>query len=228
MAIKILPLGDWASERAIARFEQEMKAIGQLDHPHIVRALDAREVEGTRFLVLEYIDGVDLSRLVRRRGPLPVAEACDLVRQAAVGLQYAHQHGLIHRDVKPSNLIVDQEGQLKILDLGLALLRPTERSGDEMTHTGQTMGTAEYMAPEQASDAHSVDVRADVYGLGCTLHYLLVGRAPYTGQTAFQILTAHHESPIPSLRAERSDVPEKLDRVFRRWWPRHLLSATRR
>lgn len=216
VALKVLPVGGLGSEEAIARFEREMKAVGQLDHPHIVRALDAREVGGTRFLVLEYIDGEDLSRLVRRRGPLTVAEACRLVRQAAVGLQYAHEHKLIHRDVKPSNLMIDRQGQLKILDLGLARFRPAEPAGEEMTRSGETMGTIEYMAPEQASDTHSVDVRADIYGLGCTLHYLLIGRAPYAGETAYQTLKAHHESPIPSLRAERSDVPEKLDRVFQK------------
>jgi len=216
VALKVLPAGGLGSEGAIARFEREMKAVGRLDHPHIVRALDAREVEGTRFLVLEYIEGEDLSRLVRRQGPLPVVEACQLVHQAAVGLQYAHEHELIHRDVKPSNLIVDEQGQLKILDLGLARFRPAEPTGEEMTRSGQTMGTVEYMAPEQASDTHSVDARADVYGLGCTLYYLLAGRAPYAGESAYQIIKAHHESPIPSLRAERSDVPEKLDRLFQK------------
>jgi formylglycine-generating enzyme required for sulfatase activity len=216
VALKVLPTAGSGSEQAIARFEREMKAVAGLDHPHIVRALDAREVEGTRFLVLEYIDGADLSRLVRSRGPLPVVEACRLVLQAAVGLQYAHEHELIHRDVKPSNLIVDQQGRLKILDLGLARFRPAEPTDDEMTRSGQTMGTAEYMAPEQASDTHAVDARADVYGLGCALYYLLVGHAPYPGETAYQIIKAHHESPIPSLRAERPDVPERLDRVFQR------------
>lgn len=216
VALKVLPADRSANETAVARFEQEMMALGPLDHPHIVRALDAREVAGTRFLVMEYIDGVDLSRLVRRRGPLPVAEACELLRQAAVGLQYAHEHELIHRDVKPSNLIVDRQGQLKILDLGLARFRPTESSDDETTRTGRFMGTVEYMAPEQAADTRSVDVRADVYSLGCTLHYLLVGRAPYLGETTYQILRAHHEGPIPSLREERDDVPERLDCLFRK------------
>ncbi len=216
VTLKVLPTGVSESAIAIARFEREMKAVAQLDHPNIVRALDAREVEGKRFLVLEYVDGADLSRLVRRQAPLPVADACRLLRQAAVGLRYAHEHGLIHRDVKPSNLIVDGQGQLKVLDQGLARFRPAEPSGEEMTGSGQTMATAEYMAPEQASDPHSVDVRADVYGLGCTLHYMLIGRAPYGGETAYQILTAHHESPIPSLRAERTDVPETLDHLFQK------------
>jgi serine/threonine protein kinase len=215
VALKLLPAGSLKSERAIVRFEREIQVVGQLDHPHIVRALDAREVDGTRLLVLEYIDGDDLSRLVHRNGPLPVAEACEVVRQAAVGLQHAHQHGVIHRDVKPSNLMVDQQGQVKILDLGLARFRSDESSGD-MTRDGQMMGTPGYMSPEQASDTHSVDIRTDIYGLGCTLYYLLVGRAPYPGETAYQILRAHEVSAIPSLRDERDDVPEALDRVFQK------------
>jgi serine/threonine protein kinase len=215
VALKLLPAGSLKSERAIVRFEREIQVVGQLDHPHIVRALDAREVDGTRLLVLEYIDGDDLSRLVHRNGPLPVAEACEVVRQAAVGLQYAHQHQVIHRDIKPSNLMVDQQGQVKILDLGLARFRSAESSGD-MTRDGQMMGTPGYMSPEQASDTHSVDIRTDIYGLGCTLYYLLVGRAPYPGETAYQILRAHEVTPIPSLRDERDDVPEALDRVFQK------------
>jgi serine/threonine protein kinase len=216
VALKLLPAGSFKSERAIVRFEREMQVVGQLDHPHIVRALDARVVEGTRVLVLEYIDGDDLSRLVRRYGPLPVAEACEVVRQAAAGLQYAHRHQVIHRDIKPSNLMVDHQGQVKILDLGLARFRSAEPRGDELTCVGQMMGTPEYMSPEQASDTRSVDLRTDVYGLGCTLYYLLVGRAPYSGNTPYQILRAHEVGPIPSLRDERDDVPEALDRVFRK------------
>ena len=216
VVLKVLSAGRSANKRAVAQFEQEVMALAWLDHPHIVRALDAREVAGTRFLVMEHVDGIDLSRLVRCRGPLPVAEACELLRQAAVGLQYAHQHGLIHRDVKPSNMIVDQKGQLKILDLGLARFRPAESNGDETTRTGQFMGTVEYMAPEQAADSRSAGVRADVYGLGCALHYLLIGRAPYLGESTYEILLAHHENPIPSLRKERHDVPERLDRLFRK------------
>jgi formylglycine-generating enzyme required for sulfatase activity/serine/threonine protein kinase len=216
VAIKLLPANSLKNQRAIARFEREMQVVGQLAHPHIVRALDARVVAGTRVLVLEYIDGDDLSRLVRRRGPLPVAEACEIVRQAAVGLQYAHQHQVIHRDVKPSNLMVDQQGQVKILDLGLALSRSAEVSREQLTHVSQMMGTPEYMSPEQASDTHSVDLRTDIYGLGCTLYYLLIGRAPYSGETPYQILRAHEVSPIPSLRDERDDVPESLDRVFQK------------
>ena len=216
VALKVLPSDGRANERTYARFEREIKAVASLDHFHIVRALDAREIDGTFCLVLEYIDGIDLAKLVRQRGPLPVGEACQLICQAATGLQHAHEHDLIHRDVKPSNLMVDSQGQLKILDLGLARWRLDETGCGDVTRIGQTMGTAEYMAPEQASDSHSVDQCADIYGLGCTLHYLLTGRPPYPGNSEFRILTSHHQSPIPSLRATRQDVPKPLDQVFRR------------
>ncbi len=216
VALKVLPSDERANERTYARLEREMKAVGSLDHFHIVRALDAREIEGTCCLVLEYIDGIDLAKLVQQRGPLAVGEACRLICQAATGLQHAHEHGLIHRDVKPSNLMVDSHGQLKILDLGLARWRLEEKGGGDLTRIGQTMGTAEYMAPEQASDSHSVDQRADIYSLGCTLHYLLIGRPPYPGDSEFRILTSHHQSPIPSLLATRRDIPRCLDRVFQR------------
>ncbi len=129
VALKVLPKARVHHEGTVARFEREMEAVGRVNHPNIVQAHDAREIDGERFLVMEYVDGLDLDELVRRHGPLPIADACELIRQAAVGLQYAHEHGLVHRDIKPSNLMLSREGQVKILDLGLALLesRPAGR-----------------------------------------------------------------------------------------------------
>jgi len=213
VALKLLPRNRLDDDRAIARFRREMQALGRLDHPNIVRALDAREVEGTRFLVMEYVDGLDLSELVRRLGPLPVADACELVRQAALGLQYAHQHGLVHRDVKPSNLMLSCDGQVKVLDLGLARFRAEQPVGKEMTDTGQAVGTADYMAPEQVSDSRRVDIRADLYSLGCTLYKLLSGRAPFSGpkyKCSYDKMTAHVREPVPPIRDLRGDVPEEL------------------
>ena len=178
VALKVLARGRVEDGRAIARFEREMKAIGRLDHPQIVRADDAREIDGHPVLIMEYVEGLDLARLVNRVGRLRVAAACELARQAAVGLQYVHEHGLVHRDIKPSNLMLTPRGEVKILDLGLARLHRQRGGSDEMTGTGLTMGTADYMAPEQASDSHSVDIRADIYSLGCTLFKLLSGRRP--------------------------------------------------
>ena len=195
VAIKRLPSGRRGDRRAVGRFEKEMEAIGRLSHPNIVQAHDARDIDGTTVLVMEYVDGIDLGKLVRRLGPLGIPDACELVRQTALGLQYIHENGLVHRDIKPSNLMLTRRGQVKILDLGLALLQSDgaieeiEADGDApsrdtvsdraaMTRAGEAMGTTGYMAPEQALRPHEVDIRADIYSLGCTLVKLLVGREP--------------------------------------------------
>ncbi len=213
VALKVLPKQRMADQSAVARFEREMKAVGRLEHANIVRATDAGEAGGTPFLVMEYIDGWDLSELVRRLGPLPVAEACELVRQVAVGLQAAHEHGMVHRDVKPSNVMLTRGGEVKLLDLGLARFHLEPATGEEMTGTGQAMGTADYMAPEQTSDSRDVDIRADVYSLGCTLYRLLSGRAPFAGPNyrgAFEKMSAHVHEPVPPIGQFRDDVPPSL------------------
>src|SRR5688572_22053119 len=178
VAVKVLP-PDLMQADAVSRFQREMRAVGKLHHPNIVQAFDAGEHEGTHFLVMECVDGCDLHSLVKQRGPLSIADACEIVRQAAVGLQHAHQHGLVHRDIKPSNLMLSEEGQVKLLDLGLALIQGPTNQGGDLTMACQVMGTPDFVAPEQASDSHSVDIRADIYSLGCTLYYLLSGAPPY-------------------------------------------------
>jgi WD40 repeat protein/serine/threonine protein kinase len=218
VAIKVLPKDKIPDQRAVTRFEREMEAVGQLDHPNIVRAHDAREIDGVHFLVMEYVEGQDLSTVVQR-GPLAIADACEMIRQAAVGLQYAHENGLVHRDIKPSNLMLTAEGRVKILDLGLALLSSPENSGEELTSEGQPMGTADYMAPEQTTDSHSVDIRADIYSLGCTLYKLLAGRAPFHGakyKTVVQKMMAHLTETPPRVETLRSDVPAELAAIVHR------------
>ena len=219
VAIKVLPKDRMKSEQAIARFQHEMKAVGQLVHPHIVQATDAGEAGGVLFLVMEFIDGVDLSELVRRSGPLQIANACRLICEAAIGLEYAHQRGLIHRDVKPSNLMLSCEGRTKILDFGLALLTVEQPTGEERTPTGQIIGTADFMAPEQATDSHAVDVRADVYSLGCTLYKLLTGFAPFSNgkhRSSLSKMLAHVQEPVPSVKRCRGDVPDELAAILDR------------
>lgn len=219
VAIKVLAPGRTHDDKAIARFEREMEAVGRVDHPNIVRAMDAREIEGTRILVMEYVEGLDLGKLVDRLGKLGVPDACELIRQAALGLQAAYQHDLVHRDIKPSNLILTREGQVKILDLGLALFHEDEPVGKEMTGTGQAMGTADYIAPEQATDSHRVDIRADIYSLGCTLYKLLTGHAPFSGPAykgAMEKMVAHVTASIPPVRQFCLDVPEALAQVMDR------------
>jgi len=219
VALKILTSGRMEDEEAIARFEREMKALGRLDHPNIVQAHDAREIDGTLVLVTEYVDGMDLNELLRRTGPLSVADACKLIRQAAVGLQYAHEHGLVHRDVKPSNLMITRRGQVKLLDLGLARFQIGDTSGREVTAAGQAVGTPDYMAPEQIADTHTVDIRADIYALGCTLYKLLAGRPPFSGpnyKSAFDKQSGHMEHTPPPIERVRADTPDELVAVINR------------
>ncbi len=214
VALKVLPKERTSDAQARARFEREMKAVGRVSHPNIIQAHDARDIDGTTVLVMEYAEGLDLAEVVRRLGRLGVADACEIVHQAALGLEAVHENGLVHRDIKPSNLMLTAGltagppeksrtaadlrmaaiGQVKILDLGLARLGAEQPSSGELTSEGQAMGTADYMAPEQAFDSHTVDIRADIYSLGCTLYKLLAGHAPFSGPeygNAMQKMLAH-------------------------------------
>jgi hypothetical protein len=163
---------------------------------------------------MEYVEGITLAWLVKERGPLPIDEACAYVRQAALGLQHAHDRGLVHRDIKPDNLIRCSDGTVKILDFGLAAL--TAEGGGGLTEANVVMGTPEYMAPEQAEDSHSTDIRADLYSLGCTLYCLLTGKPPYPAPTPLLTILAHRDKPVPSLRRVRPDVPPGLAHVLER------------
>jgi tRNA A-37 threonylcarbamoyl transferase component Bud32 len=214
VALKVLSPKVTKSPEALRRFQREVKAAARLEHPNIVTAHDADEANGTHFLVMQYIDGTDLSSLVKKSGPLPVDQALDCILQAARGLQYAHEHGVIHRDIKPANLLLDRQGTVKILDMGLARLDTAGDQQDQLTGTGQIMGTVDYMAPEQAMDTKHVDARADVYSLGVTLWYLLTGRPLYAGETAVEKLMAHQTKPIPSLRSGCPAASPKLEAVF--------------
>jgi formylglycine-generating enzyme required for sulfatase activity/serine/threonine protein kinase/WD40 repeat protein len=221
VALKILPTQKVDSSQAIQRFQHEVKAAARLSHPNIVTAYDASECQGIHYLVMEYVDGQDLASLVKQHGPLSVPLAVECILQAAKGLDYAHKHGVIHRDIKPGNLLLDRDGTLKILDMGLAHITestgPDDATGSErLTSSGQVMGTCDYMAPEQAVDTRTADHRSDLYSLGCTLYRLLVGKPPYTGETMVQVLLAHREKPIPSLREAREDVPEELDAILQK------------
>jgi hypothetical protein len=198
VALKVLPVHTRHSGDAVERFLREMRAVGGLKHPNVVEAYDAGEQTGIVYLAMELVEGIDLDRLVRERGPLPVAEACALIQQAALGLQHLHERGLVHRDIKPSNLIRTADGTVKLLDLGLARWR-AEAAGD-LTGSRQGMGTPDYVAPEQVADAAAVDGRADLYGLGGTLFYLLTGRAPF----------AHREGIYAKMEAQRGEAPEDL------------------
>ncbi|MEM9586632.1 MAG: protein kinase [Planctomycetota bacterium] len=219
VAIKVLHPATARHAQSRRRFEREVQAAARLSHPNIVSAYDAREVDGSLFLVSEFVDGVDLAKRVRQSGPLPPATAVDYARQAARGLSYAHQQGIIHRDIKPGNLMLDQSGTVKVLDLGLARwtsdsIRPTDE--DTLTHSDQILGTASYMSPEQSRSPLTVDHRSDIYSLGCTLFCLLSGRAPFGGETVVDTLLAHASAPVPKLSkvTPSHPVPAELETLI--------------
>jgi serine/threonine-protein kinase len=195
------------------RFVREIQATAQLKHPNIVTALDANRFDGLFVLAMEYIDGSDLGKLVRKQGPLPVAKACEYIRQAALGLQHASERGLVHRDIKPANLLLTADGShVKVADLGLVRLG---RGAAEtpLTRTGTMIGTPEYLAPEQANDSRHVDIRADLYSLGCTFYYLLCGRPPFTGDNVVATIYHHLETPPPPIQSLRPEVSSEIAAV---------------
>ncbi len=216
VAIKLIHPEFAGNPAARERFQREVRAAARLAHPNIVTAHDAGESDGRPFLVMEHVAGEDLGERVRRLGPLPVAEAADAVRQAALGVQHAHDHGLVHRDLKPHNLVRTADGTVKVCDFGLAALIDDRGSSPGTTAPNAVMGTPDYMAPEQAENARAADGRAEVYALGCTLYHLLTGRAPFPESSVVLKLLAHRTAARPSVRRVRPEVPAALDAVLRR------------
>jgi serine/threonine-protein kinase len=210
VAIKVLPKDRVEDSSYLARFHREAQAAASLDHRNIVRAYDIDNVGDLHYIVMEYVEGRDLQQMVKDGGPMDYVAAADYIRQAAEGLAHAHQSGLIHRDVKPGNLLVDQKNVVKILDLGLARFIDEQKASLTVAFDENVLGTADYLAPEQALDSHRVDARADIYGLGCSLYFLLTGHPPFVGGTLAQRLMMHQKQPPPDIRLERPDAPADL------------------
>ena len=219
VSLKVIAEHRISDREAVDRFVREWVSLARLHDEHIVQAIDADEDGGFHFLVMEFVEGIDLARLVQRGGRLRICDACEIVRQAALGLQFVGDQKLVHRDIKPSNLMVETSGKVKILDLGLALWQSDESAHSGLTVDHQILGTVDYIAPEQAFDSHAVDIRADVYSLGCTLYFLLTGQAPFSGAeypSTLKKLLAHSQAAPPSAAARRGDVPPRLDALLRR------------
>ncbi len=218
VALKVISARLVDSDVAVERFRLEVKAAARLSHRNIVAAYDAEQAGDLHFLVMELIQGVSLSELVQRRGKLPVLHACNYAMQAAQGLQHALEKGMVHRDIKPHNLMRTPKGTIKILDFGLArFARQQSAPADAgLTSDGATLGTPDYIAPEQARDSRHADIRADIYSLGCTLYYLLTGRPPFPDGTAMEKVVAHVERDPTPLSQQRDDIPDDVIHIVQR------------
>ncbi|TWU05460.1 serine/threonine protein kinase [Stieleria varia] len=220
VAIKVLPESAVRQPSFIGRFYREAQAVARLAHPNIVSAYDAGEQDGIHYLVMEFVDGHDLEEILKRQGPLALDDVLECMIQAAQGLAYAHGRGIIHRDIKPANLLLQPDGVIKILDMGLARMTELGLEGTDtnaqFTLAGQIMGTVDFMAPEQALDTRSADARADIYSLGCTMFRLLTGASPFPGDTVMKKLISHRDDAIPKLNEKRPDIPMAIDVILQK------------
>lgn len=220
-ALKILRPEHRDNLDALNQFRMEMRAVMQLNHPNIIKAVDVNPTSAAHFFALEYIEGTDLAKLIEQARPLPVAQGCDYIRQTALGLQHAYERGLVHRDVKPSNLVITEKGtQVKILDMGLARMEWLPKEDTAVTPITRSktvvMGTPDYMAPEQATDPETADIRADIYSLGCTLYHVLTGRPPFPDCSLAQKLLRHQQAEPSPVEEQRADLTAALPVVVRK------------
>jgi eukaryotic-like serine/threonine-protein kinase len=217
VAVKILPTAKAEDAAALERFYREARAVAALDHPNIVRAYDIDQDEKLHFLVMEHVDGSNLQEILKKTGPLDPIRAAHYIRQAALGLQHAHEAaGLVHRDIKPGNILVDRNGIVKVLDMGLARFFHEEEDSITRKYDESVLGTADYLAPEQAINSHEVDIRADIYSLGATLYFCLTGKTPFNEGSIAQKLIWHQTRQPKSVKLVRPDVPDGIVAVVER------------
>ena len=209
-AIKVLPRKKVPDKSYLDRFYLEARAAASLNHPNVVRIYDICNEKDTHYMVMEYVRGEDLYELVTANGPVGIEDAINYVAQAAEGLTHAHQRELVHRDIKPANLLKTEQGDIKILDLGLALVSQDDSESLTVLHNEKVMGTADYLSPEQAVNSHDVDNRADIYSLGCTLYYLLAGHPPFPKGSLAQRIAMHQTKEPADVRESRPDCPDSL------------------
>ena len=221
VAVKVLPSAKAADPTSLERFYREARAVAALDHPNIVHAYDIDHDENLHFLVMEYVEGRDLQEIVTKNGPLSVASACHYIRQTALGLDHARQRGLVHRDIKPGNLLVDSKGLVKILDMGLARYFHDDEKILTNKFGENVLGTADYLAPEQAEDSHEVDIRADIYSLGATFFYLLTGKTLFGEGTVSQKLMWHQHTQPRAITDLRPDVPPAVAAIVSKMVAKH-------
>ena len=218
VALKILAPQSIDGALAQQLFRHEIRAAAQLNHPHIVMAFDANEHKGRHFLAMEFVDGPNLEQYVHEQDPLPIGLACEIIFQAANGLQHSHEKGVVHRDIKPANLLLQREPgsttiQVKILDFGLARLRYRRKN---TAVSPALMGTPDYLAPEQAHDVNEADVRSDLYSLGCTFYFLLTGQVPFPDGNVVHKLNRHDREQATPVETLRPDVPKNIANVVRK------------
>lgn len=218
VALKVMDDALVEDQEQMARFKREAQIAATLSHPNIIRAYDAESDGDMHFWVAEYVEGKDLEKWLEEQGTLPVRWTCECIRQAALALQYAHERGLVHRDIKPNNLLVtasdtNSKPNVKIVDFGVAFLTSLAKESARLTDNMQTLGTIDYIAPEQAKSSRTADIRADIFSLGCTLFKLLTGELPFPGKTSLQRLVARSSTDAPTIRSVKPDLPEGLDAV---------------
>ena len=212
VALKIIAPEIASNERVVARFHREMKLVGRLDHPNVVRAFDADQIQKVLYIVMEYVPGYSLGERLKK-GPIPPAEMIDYAAQAAQGLAHAHDQGIVHRDIKPSNMLLNREGRIKILDLGLGVLMEADNSATFATADGIAVGTVDYMSPEQAC-GRDVDGRSDLYGLGCAMYHLMTGKLPFPGTSPIERLGKRISGRHVPITEHLPEIPSSFVRIL--------------